>query len=118
MAKQIAKLGTFHATTKETVDGAQTTKYVGNPPLSKLDFLLPLSLQALPAGKLSKADTTLTLWVDDSGLLHRSSAVVAVPGDPITQTLVNYSKWGKPVKVALPPASQVQSLPKAVASSK
>jgi hypothetical protein len=101
-----AAMGTFRRVGQETVDGVVTSKYVTTPRPALALKLLPLggggSGAAAPGTKASVA-----IWVDAQGLLRRSTAVIAPKGLPSTQSLADYTRWGQPVSVSLPPASQV-----------
>jgi hypothetical protein len=107
MTEYVAKMGTFRSGGEEDVEGVKTTKYVAAPPATVGTKLLPSSYQALGAEALQTAKTTVSLWVDKDGLLHRSTVVFEMKDVPSVKTLTTYHDWGKPVKVTAPPASQV-----------
>ena len=92
----------------ETVDGVETTKYVGSvdleAALAELDGSLAESAQTLiDAGS---SNLNFTVWVDAESLLRKFESVTEIAGQSATTT-VTYSKWGEPVDIAAPPADQV-----------
>ncbi len=109
-AAVIKTLGSFRSAGTEVVDGVPTTKYVAQPPASKGIKLLPQAFSALTTEELKGAKTTIAIWVEANGRLHRTTAVFSGFGSTRTTSLVTYSGWGGTVSVAAPPASQVTTL--------
>jgi hypothetical protein len=111
VASFVAGMGAFTEASKEQVDGAETTKYVAQPPPAKAVQLLSGPYQALTAQSLKGATATVSLWVDGDGLLRRTAVVFTMRNAPPARTLVSYKRWGQPVTVAAPPAGQVLTPP-------
>jgi hypothetical protein len=106
-AKGIARMGTFTAVGTEKVDGVPCTKYVAQPPPEQGVALLPRTYESLGPEALRSGRTTVTLWVDRSGLLHRTTTDFAAKGGQRSRALTSYRGWGKPVTITPPPAGQV-----------
>jgi len=104
-------MGAFTEAAKEPVDGVGTTKYIAQPPPAQAIKMLSGPYQSLNTAALGQARTTVALWVDDGGLLRRTTVVFTVGNVPPAQTLVSYKNWGQPVTVQAPPAGQVLTGP-------
>jgi len=113
VASFVGNMGAFTEAAKEQVDGAQTTKYVAQPPPAKAVQLLSGPYQALTPQSLKGATATVSLWVGGDGLLRRTAVVFTMRNAPPARTLVSYKKWGQPVTVTAPPAEQVLTPPTA-----
>jgi len=111
IATFVGDMGTFTEAAKEPVDGAETTKYVAQPPPAKAVRLLSGPYQALTDQSLKGAKATVSLWVDGDGLLRRTAVVFTMRNAPPAKTLVSYKNWGQPVTVTPPPAGQVLTPP-------
>ena len=111
IASFVKGMGAFTEAAKEPVDGVQTTKYVAQPPPEKAIKMLSGPYQSLNTATLKGAKTTVALWVDDQGLLRRTTVVFTLRNVPPAQTLVSYKNWGQPVTVQAPPAGQVLTAP-------
>jgi hypothetical protein len=109
-AAVLKTLGTFRSAGTEVVDGVQTTKWVADPPAAKGIKLLPQAFSALTAQELKGARTTIALWVEPDGRLHRTTTTFSGLGTVRSTSLVTYSGWGSPVSVSAPPAGQVTTL--------
>jgi hypothetical protein len=106
----IKTLGSFTSAGVEVVDGVRTTKYVAQPPATKGIKLVPQAFSALTTEELKGAKTTIAIWVEPDGRLHRLTTVFSGLGTAKSTSLVTYSGWGAPVSVAAPPAGQVTTL--------
>jgi hypothetical protein len=113
IASFVADMGQFTEAAKEPVDGVQTTKYVAQPPPATAIRMLSGPYQSLNTEVLKAGKTTVALWVDDQGLLRRTTVVFTLRNAPPAQTLVSYKNWGQPVTVKAPPAGQVLTGPTA-----
>jgi len=113
IASFVKGMGAFTEAAKEPVDGVGTTKYIAQPPPAQAIKMLSGPYQSLNTAALAQARTTVALWVDDEGLLRRSTVVFTVRNVPPAQTLVSYKNWGQPVTVQAPPAGQVLTGPTA-----
>jgi len=88
---------------KETVAGTPTDHYRLTVDTTALATALP-SAAAGAAGSIPKTET-IDVWFDGDGRYRQLATEVA--GEQVTES---FSKWGEPVQVAAPPASQVRDL--------
>lgn len=114
----LAGATSVHQAGTSTLDGVRVTEYTGTLSLDKGLASLPSSTrtqlqQAIAAEGLTTAN--FTVWIDDSHTVRKS--VVTEAGKALTETITTtVTSLGKPVKIALPPASQTAPLPSGVTS--
>jgi hypothetical protein len=119
MLEQFKEAGEITSTSKETLNGAQTTHYKITVNVKKLvdnqkDATIKKAMRE--AVKSGFKDFPLDLWVNDNDLPVRMSIEMPTP-DPTSgkatkvKVQVDYSKWGEPVNIAAPPADQVGEFP-------
>ena len=94
IATFVARMGTFTQAAQEPVEGVQTTKYVAQPPPEKAVSMLSGPYQGLTAQSLAGSKTTVSLWVDDEGLLRRTTVVFTLRNAQPAQTLVSATRTG------------------------
>jgi LppX_LprAFG lipoprotein len=111
-SKDVRKVGT------QVIDGVQTTHYTGTFTLSAaLAALSPTIRNGLaPLLKMVSGDVRFNVWIDDQHVTRRVTEAETVSGQPVTVTL-NVTAVNQPVQIALPPASEVTTLPKSALSS-
>jgi LppX_LprAFG lipoprotein len=96
-------LSTVTTVGPETVDGVATTHYKVSVDTSKLGSTLGLDPSQLDGAALPKT-VTYDVWLDSASRpVKLSMATTAFSLD------LHFSKWGEPVHVVAPPASQVSS---------
>jgi hypothetical protein len=95
----------------QTVSGVSTTKYTGYLVPSAALKYLPASLrpQLAPIMKLISGKIDISVWIDAQQRIRQLSEIEHVSGNTVAAEFT-YSGFNKPVHIALPPASQVQSL--------
>ena len=92
------------------VGGVPTVTYTVKMSSKQLVAALPADLRSVLAPELAGATSVSTYAVDGDWLPRRVVVVTTTKGKPATTT-VTYSKWGAPVTIAAPPASDVATLP-------
>jgi hypothetical protein len=102
-----------HIVGKQTVDGVSTTEYAGS-------FKASAGLKALPAGFRKALSTELQalgtstigfhVWIDGQKHVRRIVETESINGETVNTT-VNITDINQPVHIAVPPASQISSLP-------
>jgi hypothetical protein len=120
MIDKIKSAGTITSTNSEQVAGQQTTHYTIKVDLQKLvasmnasDSQKSLLNQAVKDGVTMQ---DFNLWVNSNNLPVQIKTALDIPKpSDRTQSLqvdttVNYSDWGQPVTITVPPADQVSTL--------
>jgi hypothetical protein len=90
---------------KETVDGTQTDHYRLTVDARAVASALPS--QAAGAASAIPATETMDVWFDGDGRYKQMT--MKVGGETVSES---FTKWGEPVDISAPPASQVQDLDK------
>ncbi len=100
LMKAFQSISTLTEVGTESVDGVQATHYTVTVDTSKATSMLGMPMQ----GQMSSMPKTLTydVWVDAA-----SQPVKVMMNNPMFTVEVHFSKWGEPVHVVAPPASQV-----------
>ncbi|MHA6805578.1 hypothetical protein [Salinifilum ghardaiensis] len=105
-------------TSEEQVDGQQATKYETVTDVRKAVQEAPEQQKKIlqPVADAGVDQLRQTVWVGEDDLPIRVKSVVPpmeIMGQqvPETTTTVNYSEWGEPVDITVPPADQVQEMP-------
>jgi hypothetical protein len=103
MAQAFRKMTKLTNLGQATVDGVSTTHY-----RATIDTTQMTSTLGLPASQLSQLPKTLTedVWVDASS----HPVKMAMNMRQLAMTM-HFSRWGEPVHITAPPASQVAELP-------
>jgi hypothetical protein len=105
IADLLKGLSTVTTVGQETVDAVATTHYKVAVDTSKLGSRLGLDPGQLGGAKLPKT-VTYDVWLDSASRpVKLSMAMTEFSVD------LHFSKWGEPVHVVAPPASQVSSAP-------
>jgi LppX_LprAFG lipoprotein len=103
------------ATGTETVDGVTTTKYRGTITTAALTKNLPKAQVAEATALMgSQQSIPVTVWVDDQNRARRMDLTfrLAQQGTQMTMNAsYTFSKFGEPVSITPPPASQVGDNP-------
>jgi hypothetical protein len=96
----------------QVVDGVPTTKYVGSfTPAAALKVLTPSQRAVLgPAMKQISGQISFTVWIDGSDQVRRISEVETVGSEQV-HVSYTYVSFNQPVKITIPPASQVLHIP-------
>jgi hypothetical protein len=114
----LAGATSVHQAGTSTLDGVPVTEYSGTLSLEKGLARLPSSTrtalqQAIAAEGLTTA--SFTVWIDGNHAVRKS--VVTEAGKALTETITTtVTSLGKPVNIALPPASQTAPLPSGTTS--
>lgn len=117
--EQFQEAGEITATTSEELNGVQTTHHKITVNVRKLadgqqDAALKEAMAEAIKGGL--ADFPVDVWIDGENLPVRIALEMPAP-DPATgkttpiKIQVDYTDWGKPVTIAVPPADQLGELP-------
>ena len=97
----------------QTIGGVKTTEYTGSYPLSAALAKLPASVRGQMRSQLRSMGLTsarFTVWLDAQH--HARKLVVAEHGTSQQTTMtMQVTSINQPVKVSLPPASQVRTVP-------
>lgn len=94
---------------QETVDGVATTHFTSSPSAAAITKSLSPSLAgSLSAGDLT--DITVDLWVDAQNRPHKVVSSMKLKGQKVATTLL-MSRFGEPVSITAPPASQTTTAP-------
>jgi hypothetical protein len=106
-AKNVKVAGT------QTIDGVKTTEYTGSYPMSAALAKLPASVRGQVQQHLQSMSLTsaqFRVWIDAQ---HQTRKVIVIEHGGAQQMTMNALVTGinQPVKVALPPASQVKTIP-------
>lgn len=98
------------ATKGPKMEGVPTTIYTVTMNAKKIRAALatlPPALRSLVAAQAASITSIMTkYYVDSSWLIHKTVSVSVVKGKRVSQTMV-FSRWGKPVSIVAPPASDV-----------
>lgn len=112
------RAGVLRPSGHRLIDGIRTTKYVlvVDPAAVRAEVkqqLRPLGAAAVRAGlaQLRRMHETTTIYVDARWLPHRVVTVLRLRSGVSIRTTVSYRRWGAPVTITAPPASQVGPLP-------
>jgi hypothetical protein len=105
-AKDVRKVGT------QVIDGASTTQYTGSIVPSAALGALPAGLRKAlaPAMKTISGSIRFNVWIDAQGHIRKQVLHETVNGLTVV-TSVTFSAINQTVHVALPPASQVTTVP-------
>jgi hypothetical protein len=118
--EQFEKAGTIDSTSKEELNGEQTTHYKITVDVQKLADTQtdPTLKQAMETAiKSGLKDFPVEVWVNGENLPLRTKVQMPT-ADPTSgksvpvNVQVDYSKWGEPVDIQAPPADQVGELPR------
>jgi hypothetical protein len=106
-AKHVRAVGT------QTIDGVRTTHYTGSYPLSAGLARLPASERAVAQrglGTLGIKTARFNVWIDGQ---HQTRKIVVTEtgGVETVKVTMQVTSINQPVSVALPPASQVATIP-------
>jgi hypothetical protein len=96
-------------TGSHTVDGVVTTGYQFRQSGDQMLAGLPEAWRAQYVGSLAGASAVTEVWLDTEGLPRRNTSTSTVNGTTSTAT-VDFSRWGEPVTITAPPASEVTTL--------
>ncbi len=102
---------------QDQVDEKQTTKYETVTDVRKAVQESPEQKKMLqPVLDAGVSELRQTVWVDEDDLPVRVRSTMPpmeVMGQQVPEmtTTVNYSAWGEPVDITVPPAEQVQEMP-------
>ena len=96
----------------QVVGGVTTTKYTGSFAPSAAVKALPTAQRATlaPYLNLIKGDVAFTVWIDSRHFVRKFQETERVDGTTISID-GTYSSFNQPVKIALPPSSQVFAPP-------
>jgi hypothetical protein len=102
LMKAFQSISTLTKVGTETVDGVQTTHYKVT-----IDTAKAGALMGVPDGSTGALPKTVTydVWVDGSNRPVQVTIDMAM-----AKVDLHFSKWGQPVHVVAPPASQVSTL--------
>jgi hypothetical protein len=102
-----------HAVGTQVINGVPATHYRGSvTAATALARLSPTVRKGLaPLLRMLTGDIRFDVWIDAQHVTRRVIEVEQVAGHPVTVTL-NVTAVNQPVRVALPPAGQVTTLPK------
>jgi len=103
LAETLKGLSTLRTVGAETVDGVATTHYKVSIDTSKLGTTLGLDPSQLGGAALPKT-VAYDVWLDEGSRPVKLAMATSMFGMEL-----HFSKWGEPVHVAAPPASQVSS---------
>lgn len=100
LMKAFQSISTLTKVGAESVDGVQATHYKVTVDTSKATSMLGMPMD----GHMASMPKTLTydVWVDSA-----SQPVKVLMNNPMFTVELHFSKWGEPVNVVAPPASQV-----------
>jgi hypothetical protein len=91
------------------VDGVSTRLYSFQiTPPSHGKVLSPQTLKTLKG--MTKTPITMSYWIGDDNLPRKITVPMEVNGMK-QEAVMTYSDWGKPVRIAAPPASQIGIIP-------
>jgi hypothetical protein len=102
----------LHAAGTQVISGVTTTRYNGS-------FAPSAAVQALPAAqrtalgpylKLIKGDVDVSVWIDSSNYVRKFQETDST-GDTTAVISCTYGSFNGPVKIAVPPSSQIYSPP-------
>jgi hypothetical protein len=102
-----------HVVGKPTVDGVATTEYAGSFKASAGLKALPPSFRKALSSELQSLGTstiTFNVWIDGQKHVRKILETETINGETV-HTTVNITAINQPVHVAVPPASQVSSMP-------
>jgi hypothetical protein len=102
-----------HVVGKPTVDGVATTEYAGSFKASAGLKALPPSFRKALSSELQSLGTstiTFNVWIDGQKHVRKILEIETINGETV-HTTVNITAINQPVHVAVPPASQVSSIP-------
>ena len=113
LLQQITSAGTITTATHEMLDGVATTHYAITVDTAKLGRSNPAERQALT--NLDVTSLPFAIWLNGGNLPVRVVTVVPVPAPTVTpgrqfSITVDYTRWGVPVVITAPPASEVAPL--------
>jgi len=96
----------------QVVGGVQTAHYIGYyVPLTAIAALPPvLRDQLTPTPGTLKNKVEFSIWIGPAQQIRKLSEVESVGAASVTTTIV-FGRFNRPVRIALPPASQVANLP-------
>jgi hypothetical protein len=99
------------ATGTQTIDGVRTTRYAGSFAASSARAALSPSLRRLMGPWLNTltGNVPFTVWIDGQHQVRRMVEVEHVNGATVSST-INITAINQPVRITMPPASQVASL--------
>jgi hypothetical protein len=108
-AKDVRDIGT------QLIDGVKTTQYSGSVvPSAGLAALPPrLRKELAPTLKTITGTIRFNVWIDAQGHFRKQVLHETAAGEAITTTVV-FSAINQPVHIALPPASQVATVPRSL----
>lgn len=110
LAGRIAGLSSLKAAGREKLGGVQVTRYTATPGAKEGLAFMPPAYRGFGTDAVKGAKVSVSVWMDDSGLLHKSATEFSASGVPATKTVVTYTGWGSSVTVSVPPASQVMTV--------
>lgn len=102
LTKAFESISTLTEVGSETVDGIQATHYTVSVDTAHVGDLLGMPHSDM-AGSMPKT-VTYDVWVDGA-----NRPVKMVVDNPMVTVDLHFSKWGQPVHVVAPPASQVST---------
>lgn len=116
-AQMLAASKNVRAVGTQVIDGVQTTRYTGSFTPSAAVSALPPSVRQTVRPMLSvlSGDIRFNAWIDAQHQVRRVVETETVSGEPVYVT-INVTAINQPVHIAVPPASQVVTLPKSGAS--
>jgi hypothetical protein len=110
--------GTLQDLGTDTVNGTQATHYSGTIDDSQMSTLT--SVNGLTAAQVAQVKSlfgasgltseTIDLWIAPDGLPVQAKVVAVSTVIGTTTSITDFSDWGGPVTVTVPPASQVGTL--------
>lgn len=105
-ARDVRAVGT------QVVDGVQTTHYTGSlTPRAAVSALSPsLRKSVAPMLSLFTGDIKFNVWIDGQHQVRKIIEIETISGQPVTVTMT-ITSINQPVRITLPPASQVANMP-------
>jgi len=115
--RMLAASNDVRADGPQVVNGVTTTHYTGSVPVSAAIAALPAGARHLLGPTLSSITSPIHfgLWIDASHRLRQVTEVETLFGETVTTT-VTISAINQPVHIAIPPPSQVTTLPQGALS--
>lgn len=105
----IRQIPSFTTGPAEVIDGVSCVRYSATPSAVIAVKMMPQSLRSIDSATLKRSQATVDVWLDGTGLPHRISTSLELPGSGkgSARSQVSYSGWGTEVTVSPPPSDQI-----------